>query len=137
MTKMLKIESLFVVVRFLSPSSLKRKFTIILKKHTDFELLHLQNPYFYFFCKCVKKAQRHKKKLKTKTRYEISTVKLVKNSKKNLYKKLVQEIFFFFRICFFGTSAVQNTTHSLQKDFFSHRNPFDNCLIVKNWNPKK
>ena len=33
-----------IFFRFLSLSSLKHKFTIPLKKHTDFELLHLQNP---------------------------------------------------------------------------------------------
>ena len=36
----------------------------------------LQNPYFNFFCKFAKNAKRHKK-LKTKARYEISTIKLV------------------------------------------------------------
>ena len=80
--KTIKDRELIFVVRFLSPSSLKHKVTILLKKHTDFELLHLQNPSFYFFCKCAKKAQTHKKNLKTKTSYEISTIKLVLNSLK-------------------------------------------------------
>ena len=47
--------------------------------------------------------------------------------------------FLFFSIIspFFSTSAGQNTTFSLPKDVFSYRNPFDNSLTVKNWNPKK
>ena len=34
------------------------------------------------------------------------------------------------------TSAGQNTTLSLPTDVFSYWNSFDNCLIMKNWNPK-
>ena len=52
--------------------------------------------------------------------------------------KLQKQKLFFPKIGpFFSTSAGQNTTFSLPKDVFSYRNPFDNSLTVKNWNPKK
>ena len=99
--------------------------------------MHLQNPYFYFFANVPKIIKDIKNKFKNKGQlwnlhYQISLTQL-----KNLFKKLVQTIYFFQNWPFFGTYAGQNTTLSLPKDVFSYRNPFDNCLIVKNWNPKK
>ena len=62
--KTIKDRELIFVVRFLSPSSLKHKVTILLKKHTDFELLHLQNPSFTFFANVPKRTKHIKKILK-------------------------------------------------------------------------
>ena len=57
---------------------------------------------------------------------------------KTVKKMLIFFLLFFFQNWpFFSTSAGQNTTFSLPKDVFSYRNPFDNSLTVKNWNPKK
>ena len=46
-----------LILRFVSLSSSKHKFIILLKKHTDFELLHLQNPIFTVFAN-VPKSQK-------------------------------------------------------------------------------
>ena len=56
---------------------------------------------------------------------------------KKLLKLFFKKLFFSKLGPFFSTSAGQNTTFSLPKDVFSYRNPFDNSLTVKNWNPKK
>ena len=54
-----------------------------------------------------------------------------------IVKFCFQKIIFFQNWPLFSTSAGQNTTFSLPKDVFSYKNPFDNSLTVKNWNPKK
>ena len=99
--------------------------------------MHLQNPYFYFFANVPKIIKDIKNKFKNKGQiwnlhYQISLTQL-----KNLFKKLVQTIYFFQNWPFFGTYAGQNTTLSLPKDVFSYRNPFDNCLIMKMLNNLK
>ena len=60
-----------------------------------------------------------------------------KTDKKKLNFFSSNNCFFLKNWPFFSTSAGQNTTFSLPKDVFSYRNPFDNSLTVKNWNPKK
>ena len=47
-TKQQKVKSQFFAVRFLRRSSSKHNSIVSLKKRTVFELLHLQNLYFYF-----------------------------------------------------------------------------------------
>ena len=37
----------------------------------------------------------------------------------------------------FYVSAGQNTILTWPKDVFSYRNPFDSCLVMTNWNPRK
>ena len=56
---------------------------------------------------------------------------------KKILTKFSKNYFFPKLTLFFSTSAGQNTTFSLPKDVFSYKNPFDNSLTVKNWNPKK
>ena len=38
---------------------------------------------------------------------------------------------------FHSVSAGQNTILTKPKELFSYGNPFDRCLIMKNWNPRK
>ena len=64
MTKLYKEESQFFAERFLCPSSSKYNFTVPSKKHTVFELLHHQNPYFYFFANVSKRTKDILKKFK-------------------------------------------------------------------------
>ena len=54
-------------------------------------LLHLQNPYFYFFA-IGPKMSKNKTKFK-KQRYEFSTIKLVKNSKQTFSTNLFKQVF--------------------------------------------
>ena len=70
------------MVRFLCWSSWKHNFTVLLKERTVIELLHLQNPYFEFFCNCAKNARRDNNNLKTKGRH------VWKQHKKISFKKV-------------------------------------------------
>ena len=46
--------------------------------------------------------------------------------------------YFFPKLALFLALPLVKTQLSVyQKMFFSYRNPFDNSLTVKNWNPKK
>ena len=54
----------------------------------------------------------------------------------NLCRKLRHKITFSQNLHFY-VSAGQNKTLAKLKELFSYRNPFDSCLILKNWNHRK
>ena len=82
-----------------------------------FELLHLQNPYFYLFENVLKLPKEDIQK--AKAMYENRTIKLV--------LKRCQTFFMFLQV-----KTQQNRTER-----FRYRIPFDSCLIMKNWIPQK
>ena len=81
----------------------------------------------YFLFEKVPKMSKDITKFLTKARNENSTIKLV-------FKCFTT---FFLKLTLFDVSAGQNKIFTVPKDVFSYRNPFDSCLFMKNWNPRK
>ena len=71
-TKLYKIESQFLAVRFLFPSSLKHNFTVPHKSTVLSYSITLHKPYFYFFANVPKMPTK-------KNIYQICTIKVVLN----------------------------------------------------------
>ena len=57
---------------------------------------------------------------------------------KQIIKKKISKNYFFPKLpLFLALPLVETQLSVYQKMCFSYRNPFDNSLTVKNWNPKK
>ena len=115
------MESQVFAVRFLCPSSSKRKFTVPPKNILFLNYCTSKILIFYFFCTCAKNGQSHKK-CSSKARYEISTIKLVLKSCQTLAKKLLHNLHF----CTFFVFPQVKTQFSLSQN---------NILVIENHLP--
>ena len=100
----------------------KKYFTDVLQKRIVFELLHLQNPYFYFLAHGTKMLQDIKKRPDMKTN-QIS-FKSFQNFAEN-YRTAWNK--FFPKLALSYIFSGQNTSLTYPKELFCYRNPVDSC----------